>query len=69
MHTQDTKFEWPFIQCISVKPLLRLKIDDNQFRITTETALYLSNLHLLLINNHACLVLSKYYRWPRKNEI
>lgn len=21
MHTQDTKFEWPDIQCISVKPL------------------------------------------------
>lgn len=24
MHTQDTKLEWPLIQCISVKPLLGL---------------------------------------------
>lgn len=39
MHTQDTKFEWPLIQWISVKPLLRLNKNDNQFRAVTETAL------------------------------
>lgn len=39
MHTQDTKFEWPLIQCISVKPLLRLNIHDNQFKVMTETVL------------------------------
>lgn len=39
MHTQDTKFEWPLIQWISVKLLLRLNINDNQFRVITEAAL------------------------------
>lgn len=39
MHTQDTKFEWPLIQCISANPLLRLNIYDNQFRVMTETVL------------------------------
>lgn len=75
MHTQDTKFEWPLIQWISVKPLLRLNINDNQFRVVTETALIwgIELQQVLLysssrINNYACTALNKYSGWLRKNE-
>lgn len=30
MHTQDTKFEWPDIQCISVKPLSGLSREEER---------------------------------------
>jgi len=41
MHTQDTKFEWPLIQCISVKPLLRLNIYDKSVQSHDRNSTYL----------------------------